>query len=222
MATKGILWFTHDFNASDDEKMHALRAKYGWAGMGWYWYIIETLRGQPDFSINLDNKLLVAKISSVLDISCDHLIVFITDCTKEYQLFQCESNTFCSKSLNTRMKGYYKIVQKKKSAGKAGAQSRWNKNTTVESDETLTKKVSKKQNNVTKNNGTPMAQRWHSDGTAMADDSTAIAKHLSIQAFKQVNKHLRASARGSEIISQEEKPATPEEVAEIFAKKQKL
>lgn len=49
--SKGIPYFKHDFNASSDFKLKALRSKFGWEGMGWWWYLAEQLRGATNYCL---------------------------------------------------------------------------------------------------------------------------------------------------------------------------
>lgn len=67
-------YFSHDSNARNDDKIIALRMKYGWEGYGIYWAIIEKLRDASGYMcvkdynvIAFDLRADAAKIKSIIE-----------------------------------------------------------------------------------------------------------------------------------------------------------
>ena len=55
---KDTYYFSHDSNANQDPKILAMRSVYGWEGYGWYWLLVEMLREQEDYRINIQGNTL--------------------------------------------------------------------------------------------------------------------------------------------------------------------
>ena len=67
-------YFSHDSNARNDDKIIALRMKYGWEGYGIYWAIIEKLRDASGYMCVKDYNIIAfdlrtdaAKIKSIIE-----------------------------------------------------------------------------------------------------------------------------------------------------------
>lgn len=68
------IYFSHDSNARNDDKILALRMKHGWEGYGLYWAIVEKLRDSSDYTCVKDYNLIAfdlrsdaAKIKSIVE-----------------------------------------------------------------------------------------------------------------------------------------------------------
>lgn len=101
---KSTYYFSHDSNARHDIKVQALRSVYGVAGYGMYWILIEMLREQDNFKLQLNNKILFIALSREFQMSIDQVKQFINDCIYEFGLFICNEDNFWSDSLIERMK----------------------------------------------------------------------------------------------------------------------
>ena len=58
-------YFNHDSNARNDEKIVALRIRYGAEGYGVYFMLIEMLQAAPGCTLEKDNKPMAYKIRCV-------------------------------------------------------------------------------------------------------------------------------------------------------------
>jgi hypothetical protein len=58
MVMKDAYYFSHDGNARNDEKLLAVRMKYGWEGYGLFWAIIEKLRESSNYILSKDYNLI--------------------------------------------------------------------------------------------------------------------------------------------------------------------
>ncbi len=112
-------WFSHDSNARNSKKLIRLRQRHGAAGYGVYWMLIERLREEDDYSSEKD----YAMISFDLRVDED----LIRSVVEDFGLFDTcdDGRSFTSHGLRERMD----IKDVRSAAGKKGAASRWNKNT---------------------------------------------------------------------------------------------
>lgn len=123
---KEIFYFSHDSNALTDTKILNMRADYGMEGYGLYWAIIEMLRNEEDYKLNLEKDTYRA-IKVLTNTSID-IEKYINDCIEDYKLFKKEDKKFYSNSLLKRMA----IKNEKSVIAREKAQKRWNKdNATV-------------------------------------------------------------------------------------------
>lgn len=119
---KETYYFSHDSNALTDTKILNMRADYGIEGYGLYWAIIEMMRNEEDFTLELDkNTYRAIKILTNTTIDIEQ---FINNCIEDYKLFKKQDNRFYSNSLLKRMEEKQKKqseqYQKKAEAGKIG------------------------------------------------------------------------------------------------------
>jgi DnaD/phage-associated family protein len=120
--SKEAYYFSHDANARYDPKILAMRSVYGAAGYGWYWMIIEILREQPDFKLEI-NKYTWNALAMQMQSDADAIKKFVEDCINEFGLFKSDGKFIWSESLIRRME---KMTEKSEKARKA-AKSRWEK-----------------------------------------------------------------------------------------------
>lgn len=115
------IYFSHDSNARNDDKILALRMKHGWEGYGLYWAIVEKLRDSSDYTCVKDYNLIAfdlrsdaAKIKSIVE---------------DFGLFAFTDDGKClySESLMRRMELKDDQSKKLSAAGKKGNEIRWNK-----------------------------------------------------------------------------------------------
>ena len=112
-------WFKHDTNARHDVKIVLMRAKYGMAGYGAWWALIETLREIDDY------KLPVKHLPALcLDFDYQEIHDFIADCIGEFDLLCSDGDYIWSDSLLVRMEAYNELVAQRIEAGRRGGLSK--------------------------------------------------------------------------------------------------
>lgn len=119
--SKKTYYFPHDGNARNDEKILAVRMRFGMEGYGIYFALIEKLLESSDYILLKDYNAMAfelrvdaSKIKSIVE---DFgLFVFTED-----------GKYFYSESFNKRMNPLEEIRDKRREAGKKGAEKRWEK-----------------------------------------------------------------------------------------------
>lgn len=123
--TKDAFWFSHDSNARYDKKILAMRSGYGFEGYGWYWAIIEMLRDEKDYRLNLSQKYFFQVMAKELDTTPEKAESFVLECIEDFGLFVSDGTEFWSESLIRRMEKKDEIREKRSRAGRKGAKARW-------------------------------------------------------------------------------------------------
>jgi len=129
---KNSYYFSHDTNASRDEKILAMRVDYGWEGYGLFWAIIEAMAEATNYKLRFANgepdNIDVAGLALNFRVSRKKLEKFVENCIKKYKLFYFSKNKkyFFSKTLRRRLSMRNKKTDKLRVAGKKGAKKRWN------------------------------------------------------------------------------------------------
>jgi len=111
---KETFYFSHDYNARNDEKIVKLIQKEGWEGYGLYWAIIEKLY-EADGFLDEDYDCIAFDLRT----ECER----ITSIIKDYKLFSISMKKISSKSCLARLR---KRKGKSESA-RQSANIRWNK-----------------------------------------------------------------------------------------------
>jgi hypothetical protein len=119
---KEAYYFSHDANARQDPKILALISVYGLEGYGRYWVIVEMLREQSDFTLDMQGKYSFNAIAMQMQCNKDEAESFVHDCINEFELFESNGEKFWSNSLLRRMALKEEISMKRKKA----AEARWN------------------------------------------------------------------------------------------------
>jgi len=88
-------YFPHESNARNDEKLIALRMKYGWEGYGIYWAIVEKLRDAIGYRLSTEYELIA------YDLQTD--IKLIKSIINDFGLFEIIVCTFHSPALTMQM-----------------------------------------------------------------------------------------------------------------------
>ncbi len=91
---KETFYFSHDYNARNDEKIKELIFKHGMAGYGIYWSIIEELYQNTNVL-----RLNCERIAFELRVSKD----VVTSVIGEFDLFEFNDNNFSSLSVQKRL-----------------------------------------------------------------------------------------------------------------------
>jgi len=107
-------YFSHDYDARDDEKIIDLMGEHGWAGYGLFWGLIELL-----YKNGGKMRTQYGRIAFALNSHPDS----VQDIIENYGLFIIKNGFFSSKSVNERLK---KRNAKSKTASD-NAYKRWNK-----------------------------------------------------------------------------------------------
>jgi uncharacterized phage protein (TIGR02220 family) len=126
---KNTYYFSHDTNASRDEKILFMRVDYGWEGYGWYWAIVETMAEANNYKLKFKNgnpnRVAIAGLSLCHNIPIEELEKFIDDCINKYGLFDTDEEYFWSKTLLKRLSIRDEKSNKLRDAGIKGAKKRW-------------------------------------------------------------------------------------------------
>ncbi len=118
---KDSYYFSHDSNALTDPKILSMRCDYGMEGYGVFWAVIEMLRVQDEYRLEL-NKLNFNALKMLCMTQID-IEEFVNKCINEYKLFETDGKCFWSESLRGRMEKKDTVSQKRKGA----ASKRWEK-----------------------------------------------------------------------------------------------
>ncbi len=121
--TKDKLYFPHDSNARQDPKIVALISKYKMEGYAWWWIIIETLREQENYRLDLSQEYNLYAIALQTQSEKERIKQFLKDCITEFQLLKTDKKEkfIWSESLLNRMKHKDEKSQK----ARESAQKRW-------------------------------------------------------------------------------------------------
>jgi hypothetical protein len=117
---KDAYYFSHDANARHDPKILKMISQYGIKGYGWYWIIVEMLREQHNYKLDLTHDL--ESIAIETRTKPKTISGFIGDCIKKFKLFKQEHRHFYSQTLVDRMK----IMEEKREKRRKAAKTRWN------------------------------------------------------------------------------------------------
>lgn len=120
---KEAFYFSHDCNARHDPKITAMRGVYGPEGYGWFWILVEMMREQTDYKLDLRPKYAFHAFASQMQCDVEKAQRFIRDCIDEFELFQSDGDYFWSLSLTRRMRE----KDEKSEKARQSAQARWEK-----------------------------------------------------------------------------------------------
>lgn len=88
----GLSFFPHDTNASNDMKLQYLVADCGIAGLGFYWFHIERIYQQNNFSLDISDPVTIQILCRYLAITEQEYDRYLQLCLK-YGLFDKKSCT---------------------------------------------------------------------------------------------------------------------------------
>ena len=112
--SKHTYFFTHDFNAHQDEKITLLLMELGYEAYGLYWRILEQLAQASDHKLKANVKLLAYTFNYQGDVSIIDNLIY------DFNLFCLEDEYFYSPSLNSRLNRLSEMKKKRAEAGKKG------------------------------------------------------------------------------------------------------
>ena len=123
-------YFSHDYNARDDEKMPKLLSEVGYEGYGIYWAVVEMLY-KNDGYMQLDCK------SIAFALHCDSIC--LTKVINDFDLFINDNGRFYSESVLKRLGIREEISKKRSNAAKikwnASAEQKQNKSNAIKEKE---------------------------------------------------------------------------------------
>jgi len=129
---KNTYYFSHDTNANQDPKILAMRSVYGWEGYGWYWLIIEMMREQQDYQLNIEGKYAWNAFALQMQCADEQAQKYIMDCINEFHLFESDGKNFWSNSLLRRMER----ADEKSNKARESALLRWEKERNANAEQT--------------------------------------------------------------------------------------
>ncbi len=130
MSKKDIYYFSHDSNARRDPKIVALMKDYCSAGYGMYWILIEILREQESYKIDLTKGYIIESIASEMMCDKDTVTQFIKKCIS-FELIETDGINIWSNSLNSRME----LFNEKRSRYSSMARKRWEEKKEIKKEE---------------------------------------------------------------------------------------
>lgn len=103
------LYFRHDCNASDDEKIIRLQMKKGVAGYGLYWLLIEALSRADNFELNCAYDELAYRLRAD---QAD-----IKSVVEDFGLFKVDEGKFHSERLTADLEELNRVREMKREGG---------------------------------------------------------------------------------------------------------
>ena len=125
---KDTFWFSHDYNASMDEKIVNLLSKHGMTGYGVYWRIVECLYNNNNV-LNIEYD----RIAYELRVSDSNIVKSIIN---DFDLFVCNNGSFGSASIEKRLDERSEISER----ARKKAYKRWNKDAVVSKNDAVVSK----------------------------------------------------------------------------------
>lgn len=119
--SKDTYYFSHDCNARRDPKIIALRSVYGAEGYGWWWILLEILREQEDYQIDISRKFAYSSLATEFGITREKCIEFIQACIDDFELLATDDTYIYSESMRRRMEMANEKRKKLSERGKRGA-----------------------------------------------------------------------------------------------------
>jgi len=121
---KDIFYFKHDANASSDLKLKALRKTYGWAGIGWWWFMVEILRSEDSYQLEYSDSTFDGL---AIDMGCepDKVKEFVNYCI-ERKILEKTDGTFYSPRMKRDMDALDALREVRREAGRSSAKKKEN------------------------------------------------------------------------------------------------
>ena len=124
MADKSAPWFRHDSTASMDPKIVPLLSRYGMAGYGRWWRLVEALRNEADYRLPVGERT-THYLALIWLCEPDEARAFLDALVSDgLELVATDGAWYWSDSLNRRMAQWQEICDHQRNAGRASAVSR--------------------------------------------------------------------------------------------------
>lgn len=130
MTAKDAYYFSHDANARNDIKILAMRCAYGSEGYGLFWMLVEMMREQADYKLDIRSKYAFNAFAMQTQYDVEKLKAFISDCIGEFGLFESDGDYLWSTSLLRRME----IREEKSEKARQSIKKRWSKNNVIRNE----------------------------------------------------------------------------------------
>ena len=150
---KDSYYFPHTSGARYDPKIVEMLSVYKMSGYGWFWVLLELLREQDGYKLDLSGKYSLNALAMQMYTDSNTAKKFIDDCVNEFHLFESDGNCFWSNSLKERME----YVDIKREKARDAANKRW-----------------QNRSDILSNNADAM--QTHSDGNASKVNKSKVDK----------------------------------------------
>jgi hypothetical protein len=154
-------FFSHDYKARSDSKMMDCQMKFGMAGIGLYWCLVEMLYESNGFIMHSQCD----RIAFEMRVHKDRIAELI----QETDLFDSDSEKFWSNSVLERLE----FIETKSKKGKDAAKKRWNN-----------ADASKKHADASNKNADASILQWEEDKTKQ--DKTRLNKTTIISSKEEI------------------------------------
>ena len=181
------LYFSHDRNALNDNKIAQMRGSYGIEGYGVYWAIIEALSRESELSLEYSARM-IAGLTALIQPSFD-MQSYIDECI-EIGLFECDGERFWSNSLKRRLGEVQEQTDRKTRIASKAANARWRK----EKPADLCARNATAMQTHEKKDATAMRPHFDRSTTAIRTDCAGNADAMRIDANENKNKNKSISA----------------------------
>ena len=115
-------YFSHDWDARQDNKIMDLYAKYDWEGYGLYWAILEVMAQNDGHALALDR---IGSLAKMFNQAKEKFEQFVKDCISEFHLFESDGVDYWSNSLRERIAEAFETSNRCSKGGKKGMATRW-------------------------------------------------------------------------------------------------
>lgn len=116
-------WFRHDANALGDDKIEALVLRFGMAGYGMYWVVVETMRNKDGYHLPRKDYVIAALAKKTMA-TPEQVNNFLHACINDFELFDEDEDGIYSASLLRRMEAWEEKKQRRATAGRKGAEAK--------------------------------------------------------------------------------------------------
>ncbi len=121
---KESYYFPHDYDAAIDPKIQALIGKFGGAGYGIFWRVIEMLHSNSEHKLPLKPYIYSAIAKQMLT-SDEQMLEVVMYCIEFCELFQSDGNFFWSDRVNKNFVKRNEISEKRSIAGRKGFEAKY-------------------------------------------------------------------------------------------------
>ena len=164
---KDSIYFSHDADARNDERIIDLMMSHGYEGYGIFWGIIEMLRTATEHKMHLQCKRIAFALHA------DESIV--SSVIGDFGLFENDGEFFWSESLNRRMEKRNYLSNTRKKA----AQKRWDSASAMQKQ--CKSNASAMQNDANKQTNKQTKETKETKKESASDDAMRVAEYLLTQ-----------------------------------------
>ena len=111
-------YFSHDCNARRDPKIVKMVLEHGMEGYGWYWVILEMMREQTGWKLNISDDNDIAVIAIQARTKPKKMKKFLDECVTKFKLFKKNKKYLWSKTFLNRMRKMQEKIEKARKSAK--------------------------------------------------------------------------------------------------------